>query len=157
MFGKNRANRSKFRFALFYYFEIKMKYKTEKEIFEVVEKFENGTISRENWRHAEHLTVALFYFWHHDFEISLVKMRDGIFNLLKAFEVDLKVEMPYHETLTVFWLKTVKDFTNAKKDCSMVEVCNELIGTFDKDYPLRFYKRELLFSERARIEFVEPN
>ncbi len=134
-----------------------MKYKTEKEIFEIVEKFENGTISRENWRHAEHLTVALFYLWHHGFEISLAKMRGGIFNLLKVFEVDLKIEMPYHETLTVFWLKTVKEFKDSKNGCSITEVCNELIEKFDKDYPLRFYTRELLFSDKARTEFVEPD
>jgi hypothetical protein len=26
---------------------------------------------------------------------------------------------------------------------------------FDKDYPMRFYTRELLFSDRARAEFVD--
>lgn len=133
------------------------RYDSEKEISDVVRGFENGTIRRENWRHAEHLTVATYYLWHHDFETSLVKMRDGIFNLLKAFEVDLNIEMPYHETLTVFWLKTVKDFKDSKNGCSIVEVCNELIEKFDKDYPLQFYTRELLFSDKARTEFVEPN
>ena len=133
------------------------RYDSEKEISDIVRGFENGAIARENWRHAEHLTVALFYLWHHNFEYSLVKIRDGIFNLLKAFEVDLRKEMPYHETLTIFWLKTVEDFKNSKNGCSMVEVCNELIEKFDKDYPLRFYTRELLFSDKARTEFVEPN
>ncbi|CAN5194424.1 hypothetical protein BH20ACI1_BH20ACI1_01020 [soil metagenome] len=133
------------------------RYDSKKEILDVVCGFENGTIARENWRHGEHLTVAAYYLWYHDFETSLMKMRGGIFNLLKAFEVDLNAEMPYHETLTIFWLRTVKDFKDSKKDCSMVEVCNELIEKFDKDYPLRFYTRELLFSDKARIEFVEPN
>ena len=32
---------------------------------------------------------------------------------------------------------------------------NELIATYDKDYPLRFYSREFLFSDEARIRFVE--
>ena len=133
------------------------KYDSEKEILEIVRGFESGTIAREVWRHAEHLTVAAFYIRQHDFETSLTKMRDGIFNLLKAFEIDLNVEMPYHETLTVFWLKTVQDFTETKKDCSIVDLCNELVETFDKDYPLRFYTREFLFSDKARKEFVEPD
>ncbi len=38
--------------------EIFMKYKTENEILTLVRGFENGTISRADWRHAEHLTVA---------------------------------------------------------------------------------------------------
>lgn len=133
------------------------RYNSEKELLKIVSGFENGTISRKDWHHAEHLTVALYYVWHHDFETALTKMRDGIFNLLKAFKIDLNVEMPYHETLTVFWLKTVKDFKDSKKSCSTVEVCNDLVETFDKDYPLRFYTRELLFSDKARTEFVEPN
>lgn len=134
-----------------------MKYETEKEIVAVVRGFESGTIARANWRHAEHLTVALFYLSHHDFDAALTKMRDGIFNLLKAFEVDLKKEMPYHETLTIFWLRTVADFANSKNGASMLETCNELVGNFDKDYPLRFYSRELLFSDEARRKFVEAD
>jgi hypothetical protein len=131
-----------------------MRYKTENEIFAVVEAFEDGTISRGGWKHAGHLTVALYYLSKHDFDLALEKMREGIFNLLRAFEVDLTKEMPYHETMTVFWMRTISDFKNSKFDAPLFEICNELIETFDKDYPLRFYSRELLFSEAARTEFV---
>jgi len=133
------------------------KYDSEKEVREVVRGFEAGTISRDDWRHAEHLTVALYYLSHHDFETALVKMREGIFNLLKSFGVDLSEEMPYHETLTVFWMRTADDFRKSKNGVSMVEVWNELTEKFDKDYPLRFYSRELLFSEKARAQFVEAD
>lgn len=134
-----------------------MNYETEDEILRVVRGFEDGTLAREDWRHAEHLTVALYYLSHHDFETALTKMRDGIFNLLKFFGVDLSEEMPYHETLTVFWLRTVDNFKKSLNGASFLEVCNELTDNFDKDYPLRFYSRELLFSSKARREFVEPD
>ena len=134
-----------------------MNYKNEKEILRVVRSFENGTISREDWRHAEHLTVALYYLSHHDFDAALMKMRDGIFNLLKSFGVDLSKEMPYHETLTVFWMRAVEDFRISKNGASIIGICNELTETFDKNYPLRFYSRELLFSDKARAEFVEAD
>jgi len=134
-----------------------MKYKNEAEIRKLVESFENGTISEKDWRHAEHLAAALFYLSNHDFETALAKMRGGIFNLLRSFGVDLTKETPYHETLTVFWMRTVDDFRKSKKGASMPEICNELTGNFDKDYPLRFYTRTLLFSEKARAEFVEAD
>lgn len=134
-----------------------MRYENENEIKAIVESFERATISRENWRHAEHLTVALFYVSRHEYETALTKMRAGIFNLLRAFAVDLTAEMPYHETLTVFWLRTIRDFADSKANCSTLEICNELIEKFDKDYPLRFYSRELLFSDEARLKFVEPD
>lgn len=132
-----------------------MKYKTENDILRIVERFENGTISCEEWRHAEHLVVALYYLSHHDYDTAYEKMRSGIFNLLRAFEVDLSTEMPYHETLTVFWLKTIDEFSKAKNSCPLIDVCNELVEKFDKDYPLEFYTRERLFSDEARRVFVE--
>ncbi|MEP7038580.1 MAG: hypothetical protein ABI891_09555 [Acidobacteriota bacterium] len=131
-----------------------MKYKNAGEMAAVVESFERGTISRENWRHAEHLTVALHYLSHHDDETALTKMRCGIFNLLKAFEVDLTKEMPYPETMTVFWMRTVFDFANSKNNCSIIEIFSEMTEKFDKDYPLQFYSRELLFSGEARKNFA---
>ena len=132
-------------------------YRHENEIKSLVETFEAGTISETDWRHAEHLTVALYYLSNHDFESALAKMRAGIFNLLRVFKVDLTKEMPYHETLTVFWMRAVKDFRQANADRSMVEICNRLTGEFDKHYPLRFYSRELLFSDRARAAFIAPD
>ena len=84
-------------------------------------------------------------------------MRGGIFSLFKSFGVDLSKKTPYHETLTVFWMLTVDDFRNSKYNCLIVEICNELVETFDKDYPLRFYSREHLFSDKARAKFVESD
>lgn len=133
-----------------------MIYQTEDDILKIVCAFENGTIERSEWRHAEHLTVATYYAFHYDFETALEKMRGGIFNLLKAFEIDLSKEMPYHETLTVFWMRTVFD---AKENLtSLVEFANRIIEIgADKDLPLKYYSREILFSDRARKIFIEPD
>ncbi len=135
-----------------------MRYKTETEIAEVVRTFEEASVSRDKWKHAEHLTVALHYLCLHDIDNATEKMRKGIFKLLtEGFEVDLSKEMPYHETLTIFWMRTVADFDASKNGASLVDKANELVATFDKDYPLRFYTREYLFSDEARAAFVEPN
>ena len=133
------------------------RYDSEKEILEVIRGFENGTIARSDWRHAEHLTVALYYASHHDFDTALGKMRSGLFNLLRAFGVDLTKEMPYHETLTVFWMRTVSDFSLSTNGSTLLEKANDLVGKFDKDYPLRFYSREFLFSDVARSSYIEPS
>lgn len=132
-----------------------MRFEDEKEIADIVREFEDATISRDKWKHAEHLTVALHYLALHDVETAAGKMRDGIFRLLKAFEVDLDKEMPYHETLTVFWMRTIADFSKSRYGASLLDMTNELVETFDKDYPLRFYSRERLFSDAARAVFLE--
>ena len=37
----------------------------------------------------------------------------------------------------------------------MVLKVAEMTRLFDKDYPMKFYSRDLLFSEEARAKFVE--
>jgi len=135
-----------------------MRYKTEEEIGEVVRTFEDASIARGVWKHAEHLTVALHYLSLYDFDTATIKMRDGIFKLLTdGFKVDLEKEMPYHETLTVFWMRTVAEFNAAKDGSSLLEKANDLVATYDKDHPLKFYSRDFLFSDEARERFVEPD
>jgi len=132
-----------------------MRYCSENEIHELVSKFEDASVARDVWKHAEHLIVALVYVERYGLEAGTDKMRGGLFNLLiKGFAVDLTKEMPYHETLTVFWMRTVADFASSKNGASLLEKVNELTATYDKDYPLRFYSREFLFSDEARAKFV---
>ncbi len=133
-----------------------MVYKSEDEILNIIRVFESGTIARADWRHNEHVTVAFYYAFHHDFETALAKMRGGIFNLLDAFGVDLSKEMPYHETLTVFWMRTVFDFLESQKEKSFVETANKILEVCgDKDLPLKYYSRNFLFSDEARKNFVK--
>jgi hypothetical protein len=133
------------------------RFSTETEIVDLVTSFENGTIQRADWHHAEHLTVALYYLTRHDVETATVKMRTGIFDLLRSFSINLDREMPYHETLTVFWIRTVADFLGSRNAGSLIETANELVARFDKHYPLKFYSRELLFSDEARARYIEPD
>jgi hypothetical protein len=134
---------------------IMSKYRSEKEILDLVRAFEAGTISRADWRHAEHLTVAMYYLLDMPLTDAVGKMRRNLVNHLRMAGVDLEKEMPYHETLTVFWMRAVNDFLASANRASMLDKANELVGKFDKDYPLRFYTREYLFSDEARAGFVE--
>ena len=144
-------------FCLFIWGEImSRKYEKESEIAALIRSFEDATIGRDDWKHAEHLTVALHYLSLHDIETATAKMRNGIFKLLReGFAVDLTKEMPYHETLTVFWMRTVADFNSSKNGTSLLDKANELVAKYDKDYPLKFYSYEFLFSDEARAGFVD--
>ena len=133
------------------------KYKNEAEIYELLRLFETGTISRDDWKHAEHLVVALCYLKGSTLDEATGRMRSGIFNLLGAFGVDLTKEMPYHETITVFWMRTAYAYMLMNENLSFVEMANGLCELYDKDHPLKFYSRDLLFSDRARAEFIEPD
>jgi hypothetical protein len=134
------------------------KFKNESDVLDLVRSFENATISRDDWKHAEHLVVALYYLTRHDLDTAYSKMRTGILNLLvKGFDVDLAKEMPYHETITLFWMRVVADFNHSMNASSLLDKANTVAHEWDKEYPLKFYSRELLFSDRARAEYVEPD
>ena len=135
-----------------------MKYENDTEIEKVVASFEDTSIARADWKHSHHLVVAFYYVERFGLESSVEKIRDGLFKLLtEGFKLDLTKEMPYHETLTVFWMRTVADFAATTNGLPLHEKANSLIEKFDKDFPLKFYSREYLFSEEARARFVEPD
>src|SRR5687768_15038173 len=146
-------------FCLFYLVNVmKEKYENEAEVRDLVRSFEDATIPHDDWKHAEHLVVALYYLVHHDLGTAYQKMKTGILNLLEnGFKVDLKKEMPYHETITLFWMRVVAEYNASKNGASLLDKANEVAYKWDKDYPLRFYSRELLFSDDARATFVGPD
>jgi hypothetical protein len=134
------------------------KYKTDADVLRLVKSFEDASVSRDEWKHTEHLIVAFYYLSRHDIETATAKMRSGIFRLLtEGFGVDLSKEMPYHETLTIFWMRTMAGFIATSNGAALPDKIRELVEKFDKDYPLRFYSREYLFSDVARAAFVEPD
>jgi hypothetical protein len=134
-----------------------MQYETESEIDEVVKLFESAKLPYEKWRHAEHLTMAMHYALHNDFETALDKMRIGILKLNDFHGVVTTPERGYHETLTIFWTRAVFDYVKFNKDKGLVTLANEIVEKFDKNYPLKFYSREKLFSIEARYGFVKPD
>ena len=133
-----------------------MKYRTNKELLGVIKAFENCSIERGKWGHPEHLILAYHYALGNNYPDAFEKMKSGLYRLLEAFEVDLGKEKPYHETMTVFWMKTVYEFSRQHPVMSPESVDN-MISRFDKHYPGKFYSDELLMSEKARTEYVEPD
>jgi hypothetical protein len=133
-------------------------YENERDVLDLIHSFEKASIPRSDWKHPEHLVVAFYYVTHFEIETAIEKMRTGILNLLaNGFSVDLTKEMPYHETITIFWIKTVAAFNAVSDGKPLRDKIDQMVTMFDKDYLLKFYSRELLFSDRARAEFVEPD
>jgi hypothetical protein len=132
-----------------------MIYRSEKEILDIVRGFETGTLPRNEFSHSSHLIVAMHYVRQMPVEGAINKMREGLMNHLRHVGVDFTKEMPYHETLTVFWTRTVANFVASKNGASVLEIANKMVETFDKNYPNKFYSREHLFSDEARKTFIK--
>ncbi len=130
----------------------------ESQIWEVVEAFRNRSLPKEEWTHSAHLVVALAYCRH--FSVTSVKrfLRDEIRLLNAAHGTPNTNSSGYHETLTVFWIRTVAGFlVEAADDATTVELANRLIDSYKASYPLESYSRERLFSAAARKNFIKPD
>ena len=117
------------------------------------------TLKREEWTHEAHLGATTYL-------------------LLRRSDIDLDAELPgiirrfnesvggvnsdsegYHETITRVFLDGVRLFlAEANPAEPLHELVNELLLSpmGRRDWPLRFYSRERLFSVEARRDFVAP-
>lgn len=93
------------------------------------------------------------------FEKTLNYLREQI----KEYNISVGTEnndnSGYHETLTVFWLKVVTEFSNIKNlsDTELVYTLFTKTMLSSSKFPMKFYSKDLLFSKTARQKWIEPN
>jgi len=133
---------------------------SDAEIERIGEGLLSRALPREEWTHEAHLAATTYL-------------------LLRRPDVDLDRELPdiirrynesvggvnsdtegYHETITRVFLRGVRLFL-AEADLSqpLHEIVNELLLSpmGRRDWPLRFYTPQRLFSVDARRNFVRPD
>jgi len=133
---------------------------TDAEIAHLGEGLLARTLRREEWTHEAHLAATTYL-------------------LLKRREIDLDDQLPdiirrfnesvggvnddtqgYHETITRAFLAGVR---LSLDEADLTEPLHELVNQLllspmgHRDWPLRFYSRERLFSVEARRRFVDPD
>ena len=118
------------------------------------------TLPRADWTHEAHLAATTYL-------------------LVRRSDVDLDAQLPgiirgynesvggvnsdsegYHETITRLFLDGVRQFlAGADARAPLHVLVNDLLcsPTGQRDWPLRFYSRERLFSAEARRAFVPPD
>jgi hypothetical protein len=135
-------------------------YSTDAEIEHLGEGLLACTLTRPEWTHEAHLAATAYL-------------------LLRRPDVDLDAELPgiirrfnesvggvnsdtegYHETITRCFLHGVRVFLKeADLSVPFYALANELLLSpmGRRDWPLRFYSRERLFSVEARRAYVEAD
>ena len=133
---------------------------SDAEIEHIGEGLLARTLPREEWTHEAHLAATTWL-------------------LLKRPDIDVDEELPdiirhynesvggvnsdtegYHETITRAFLRGVRLFLEeADPEEPLHELVNELLLSpmGRRDWPMRFYSPERLFSVEARREFVPPD
>ena len=135
-------------------------FESDAEVAHIGEGLLARTLLRAEWTHEAHLAATTYL-------------------LLKRPDIDLDKELPliirrfnesvggvnsdsegYHETITRAFLRGIRLFL-AEADLGepLRELVNELLLSpmGQRDWPLRFYSPERLFSVAARRDFVTPD
>lgn len=132
---------------------------TETDILGVVRGFESRTLPKEKWTHEAHLVTAIWYHVNFSEYEAICLLRTGIAAYNEATGGKNTPSDGYHETMTLFWCKTVNDFVAAHQDLSLIGLCRKFLASemASKEYPFRFYSREVLLSLKARAICVAPD
>ncbi len=131
-------------------------FSSESEIEAVVQGFEKCTTDKDAFTHQSHLTIAVWYLHNSTEEQSIEKIRVGLHRFLDHLGVG---QEKYHETVTVFWIKTVRDFLRRlDPGSSLLELTNAVIESLGNSrLVFEYYSKELLGSASARKGWVEPD
>jgi hypothetical protein len=135
-------------------------FRSDDEVAHVGEGLVARTLPRPEWTHEAHIAATTYL-------------------LLRRPDIDIDEELPglirrynesvggvnsdtegYHETITRLFLHGVRLFLlEADPKEPLHELVNQLLLSpmGRRDWPLRFYSRERLFSVEARRNFVEPD
>jgi hypothetical protein len=128
---------------------------TDEFIASLVSRFETCTLPREQWTHREHLLIALSYLRRLPRAEAAQKIRSGI----QRFNAAVGRAHLYHETITLAWVEIIAQFlAENDRNQSMCDLAQALlVQCGNRDYLLRFYSRELLFSDAARRQWTPPD
>lgn len=131
----------------------------ESDILAIVHGFQNRTLPKEKWTHEAHLVTAIWHHCNHAEHAAICLLRSGIITYNVATGGKNTAEDGYHETLTLFWSRVIRDFVFARKGMNLADLCSEFLRSDQarREYPLKFYSREVLFSLKARAVWVEPD
>jgi hypothetical protein len=117
--------------------------------------FEAGAYAPADFSHRAHVRLAYVYLAESDADLALERYRAALVGFLSHHGIPAS---KYHETLTRAWLLGVNHFMHRSPEASSADdfiARNPVL--LDSKIMLTHYSADLLFSDQARVDFVEPN
>lgn len=117
------------------------------------------SLPREEWTHEAHLAACLWLVR----ERSDINVEQQLPDIIRSYNESVggvnDDSQGYHETLTQFYISTVKAHNAEQADLDLLASVNLLLRSKRgaRDWPLRFYSKDTMFSVKARRELVPPD
>jgi hypothetical protein len=117
--------------------------------------FEAGAFAPADFSHRAHVRLAYVYLAETDASLALERMRAALLTFLCHHGIPAS---KYHATLTRAWILAVDHFMHRSPEASSAgDFIDRNPVLLDSKIMLTHYSADLLFSDQARAEFVEPN
>lgn len=131
-----------------------IRFQSDNQVREVVEKFEWCKYAPEEFTHSHHLAVACWYSSSGLRSEALVHMRNSLLRFTSHHH-----KHAYHETITRFWLELASDFLGRiPSGMPLYERVNLVVKAFaSKELIFQYFSRGLVMSDTARHEWIEPD
>ncbi|OQP43003.1 hypothetical protein A4H97_12715 [Niastella yeongjuensis] len=133
---------------------------TAPEVKDLVHQFEIGRLPKEKWTHEAHFAMALWYCCLQPLPQAIESIKEGI----KKYNISIGGENTdhagYHETITVFYTRHIINYvlqTGAGRQFEVILNGFWQQEFLKKDFPLKYYSRELLMSKEARKNWLTPD
>ncbi|MBT2189327.1 hypothetical protein [Sphingobium nicotianae] len=117
------------------------------------------TLPKEAWTHEAHLATCLWLL----VERPDIRVDRDIGDLIRRYNEAVggvnDATQGYHESITRAFVAGVRFYLVRTGETELLAAVNGLLGAPEgqRDWPLRFYSRDKLFSAEARLGFVEPD
>lgn len=121
---------------------------------EFLQRFFDTTLPNSEFKHQSHIRMTWLVLKNNEFAEASRLITEGI----KKYATAQGAIHKYHETLTRVWIQLVADAIAANPTInSFPEFIKQFPELLDKDAPLRYYSKELLYSDQARYEWLKPD
>ena len=127
---------------------------------ELIEKFMNRTLPKDEWTHEAHLMVGLHHATTYG-ATALIHLRENISKYNETTNVINSDTSGYHETITHFWLWAVQKY--CQKGGILIfdqETLDDMLWTeelAERNIWLAYYSKDLMLSTAARKGLVMPD
>ena len=135
-------------------------FNSDAEVEHIGEGLVSRTLPRVEWTHEAHLAATTYLLLRRP-DIDLDSALPGLIRRYNESVGGVNSDTEgYHETITRVFLHGVRLFlSEADRFDPLHEFVNDLLSSpmGRRDWPMRFYSRERLFSVEARRTFVAPD
>jgi hypothetical protein len=132
---------------------------TEAELDAFLAAFETGTLPKEEFTHAGHLTAGACYVHMLDEAAAIGHMRLCVRRFNEAVGGRNTETSGYHETITVFWIKALAAVRGTHPALDRAEFTALAVQAYRdrRDIFRDFYDFDVLASIEARRSWIEPS